>query len=96
MSRNNPNAITLHVRWTNVLNQWVLCESTDRGAVMFERTAPKPKYFNVTLEVFDGQQYGITTLCVEASDEVQASARALQAAADDGWQRVKVQFTMPG
>lgn len=94
--RNDPNATVLYLRWTQVLDDWIVCERTDRGAIAFERTVPKPLYFNVTLEVFDGQQYGLTTLCVEATDEAQANTKAVQAASDDGWQRVKVQLTRAG
>lgn len=94
--KNDPNATTLYMRWTSVLDDWICCNSTDKGAVAFERVVPKPKYFNVTLEVFDGQQYGITTLCVVGDDEASAKAAAVQAATDDGWGKVKVQFTRNG
>lgn len=93
---NNEQATALYLRWTSVLNKWVVCNETDRGAVAFGRVPPKLKYFNVTLEVFDGQQYGLATLCVEASNEDQANTKAVQAASDDGWKKIKVQFTRPG
>lgn len=51
------------------------------------------KHWNVTLDTFDGQQYGIMTLCVEAYTVQQAEQKAMKQATDDGWQRVKVMFT---
>lgn len=92
----NEHATVLHARWTSILNKWVVCNSTDRGAVQFDRAPPKPKYFNVTMDVFDGQQYGMYTLCVEALSETEANAKALQGATDDGFQKVKLMFTRPG
>lgn len=52
-----------------------------------------PKYFTVVLETFDGEQYGMLPLGVEAYDKEEAERIAVKEATDDGWQRVKVQFT---
>jgi hypothetical protein len=92
----NEHATTLYMRWTFVINRWIPCNSTDRGAVRFDRVAPKSKYFNVTMDVFDGQQYGMYTLCIEATNETEANAKALQGAVDDGFQKAKLLFTRPG
>lgn len=94
--RNDPKATTLHLRWSSVLCSWMCCSSTDQGAIAFTRVVPAVKLFNVTLEVFDGHQYGMVTLCVAGNDETDANAAASQAAADDGWKKVKVMFTRNG
>lgn len=96
MSEYGQQITRLYMRWNEILNKWTLCIATDRNAVEFERVMPKPKYFNVTLEVFDGQQYGLMTLCVEALNEDQAGLKAVQSASYDGWQRIKIQFSRPG
>ena len=55
--------------------------------------ASKPtSYFNVTLDAFDGRQYGMLTLCVEADTEDEAKQKAVEQAQGDGAQKVKVMF----
>jgi len=56
--------------------------------------ANKPvAYFNVTMDAFDGQQYGMLTLCVEADSEDDAAQKAIKQAEDDGAKKVKLMFT---
>lgn len=52
------------------------------------------KFYTVVLETYDGAQYGILSLSVEAYDEDEAKKKAVEMAEADGWQRVKVQFVM--
>lgn len=52
------------------------------------------KYYTVVLETFDGEQYGMLPLCVKTYSKDEAERIATKEAEDDGWQRVKVQFTM--
>lgn len=49
-----------------------------------------PKYFTVVLDTYDGYQYGMLPLSVEAYNEDEAKHAAVKQAEDDGWQRVKV------
>lgn len=51
-----------------------------------------PRYYTVVLETFDGHQYGLLSLCVEACSEEEAKQDAVAQAVNDGWQRVKVQM----
>lgn len=52
------------------------------------------KYYTVVLDTYDGQQYGLLSLCVEAYSEDEAKRKAVAQAEADGWQRVKVQFVL--
>lgn len=54
------------------------------------------RHYTVVLDVFDGCQYGIMPLAIEAYGKEEAEREAIKQATDDGWQRVKVQFTMGG
>ena len=58
------------------------------------RASRPATYFNVTLEVFDGRQFGMLTLCVEAETEDDAKNKAVKEAQDDGAQKVKAMFVM--
>lgn len=42
MSRDDPNATKLYLRWTNVLGCWITCEQGDRTAVPFLRGEVEP------------------------------------------------------
>lgn len=52
------------------------------------------KYYTVVLDTYDGQQYGLLSLAVEAYSKDEAEREAIKQAEADGWERVKVQFTM--
>lgn len=52
------------------------------------------RYFTVVLETFDGQQYGMLPLSIEAETKELAEIDAVNQAEDDGWEKVKVLFTM--
>lgn len=35
--RNDPNATSVYLRWSEVLTDWIVCEPTDKGAIEFTR-----------------------------------------------------------
>lgn len=38
MSRNNPNDSVVYLRWSEALNDWIVCNSFDKGAIPFHKT----------------------------------------------------------
>lgn len=53
-----------------------------------------PKLYTVVLETYDGQQYGMMSLSIEAFSEQEARDKAVELAEEDGWKRIKVQFVL--
>lgn len=40
--RNDPDATIIYIRWSEALGDWIVCESTDKGAILFKRDFNQP------------------------------------------------------
>jgi hypothetical protein len=59
-------------------------------------TRVRNRCYTVVIDAFDGRQFGMMPLAISAASKDEAERIAVKAAVDDGWEKVRVMFTLSG